>query len=161
MDGSNGRRLTIRPATPADIPALRRLLDEQNAFHVDLQPSTFVLHPTDEARIRKTFDDPNAEFLVAEEGGGIVGLIELAIGQTKDIPILVAKTYAGIGDVIVDERHRGQGIGSALMEEARTWARKHGAASLRTAVVPTNDRARAFYAKQGFVDTMIRIEAEL
>ena len=126
-----------------------------------MAPGTFQLQPTDDARLRKTFDDPDAEFLVAEEAGGIVGVIELAIRQPKDIPILLPKTYAGIGDVIVAEAQRGRGIGSALMEAARTWARKRGAGSLRTAVVPTNDRARAFYAKHGLVDTMIRIEAEL
>ncbi len=156
-----GRIVHIRIADERDIAGIRRLLDEQNAFHVDQLPGFFQASPTAESRVRSVLESPDADYIVAEEDDEIVGLVELHVRETKDLPFLVRKTYAYIQELIVAAGHRGRGIGTRLMDATRAWAREHGAESLRTSVVPTNDRARAFYAKHGFADIMISLEADL
>lgn len=153
--------MKVRAATVADTDGLLRLLDEQIEYHAELLPSLFRAMPSSEVRIRAVFDDPNAEFLVAEDHGTLCGLAQLHFCSTKGLPILVPKDYVRIQELVVEGGHRGCGVGSVLMEACRSWARAHGAASLRTAVVPANELARAFYERHGFEDLMINIEAEL
>lgn len=152
--------MKIRTAGITDIDGIRKLLDEQNAFHAKLLPGFFQLSATKESRICDVLVSTDADYLVADEKGELVGLVEICIAQTKSLPILVRKTYGHIQEAIVGESYRGQGIGSQLLTSARSWAHERGAQCLRTSVVPTNDRARAFYAKHGFDDIMVSIESE-
>jgi ribosomal protein S18 acetylase RimI-like enzyme len=153
--------MRIRAAGITDIDSIRQLLDDQNVFHAELLPSLFQLSPTKEARICDVLVSTDADYLVADEGGELVGLVEIRLAQTKSLPILVQKTYAHIQEMIVSECHRGRGIGSELMACARGWACERGAQCLRASVVPTNGRARAFYAEHGFEDIMVSIESEI
>lgn len=153
--------MNIRRAQETDIGAIRQLLDAQNRLHTQLLPGFFQESPTTEERVRNVLENPQATFLVAEDAGEILGLIELHLTRTKDLPILAEKHYVHIGELIVAEASRRKGIGSRLIDEARSWAGELGARALRTSVVPANDAARAFYAKHGFDDIMISVESEL
>ena len=131
--------LDVRMATPQDEGAICRLLDEQNAHHAELLPSFFRLSETRSVRVSNVFANPRAVFLVAEVQSEVVGLAELHLTQTKDLPILVQKSYVHIGELIVAEAHRSCGVGHVLMDAARDWARECRATSLRTSVVPAHD----------------------
>jgi len=152
-----------------DTEPIRALLDEQNRFHTELHPSFFQRSPTHTSRIVELLENPQATFLVAESPhetmgevtGEVVGLAELHLARTKDLPVLVSKRYVHIGEIIVHAKHRGRGIGQMLMEASRSWASSRGAESLRTSVVPANDGARNFYSRQGFRDIMISIESDI
>ena len=50
----------------------------------------------------------------------------------------------------VDEAHRGKGIGGALPDAAKDWARKRGLTSLCLAVWTGNQAAEALYRRHGF-----------
>jgi RimJ/RimL family protein N-acetyltransferase len=54
--------------------------------------------------------------------------------------------------MLVDDRHRGQGVGSALMDAAVSWAKTTGAHKMTLEVWPHNAAARALYRKFGFRD---------
>lgn len=51
----------------------------------------------------------------------------------------------------VDSRHRGTGVGTALMEGLFDWARDFGIQKICLNVFPHNTRAIAFYEKMGFI----------
>jgi len=54
--------------------------------------------------------------------------------------------------MLVDEQHRGKGVGSALMDAAVSWAKTQAAHKMTLEVWPHNDRARALYRTFGFRD---------
>ena len=54
--------------------------------------------------------------------------------------------------MLVDGRHRGRGVGSALIDAAITWARAQGAHKMTLEVWRHNAAARALYGKFGFRD---------
>lgn len=151
----------IRPARPADMKGVLRLLDEQNQFHVDLLPGFFRNQRTEPSRVEELLGDPDSALLVAEVDSTVVALAEARLARTKDLPVLVQKAYVYVQEMIVTDSFRGKGIGTALMDAVRTWARERGAQSLRTAVVPANKRARDFYEREGFGEIMISLESEL
>jgi len=98
--------------------------------------------PLDEERDRRTFRESieRETLFVAELDGEIVGLIGLH-PEGYGVVDLGMQVAAG---------HRGQGIGSALLERGIAWARESGAHKMALQHWPHNDAARALYEKYGF-----------
>jgi ribosomal protein S18 acetylase RimI-like enzyme len=63
---------------------------------------------------------------------------------------------AHLETLAVAEGAEGQGVGSALMASAEDAAREEGARSMTLHVFETNERARALYARKGYVAEWIR-----
>lgn len=55
--------------------------------------------------------------------------------------------------IFVDERARGQGVGSALLAAIRAEAERSGAGEVQLDVIDSNPRAKALYERVGFVAT--------
>lgn len=56
-----------------------------------------------------------------------------------------------LNDLFVNEKARGKGVATALIERARAFAQSTGAAWLKLETANTNSAARALYGKVGFV----------
>jgi ribosomal-protein-alanine N-acetyltransferase len=63
---------------------------------------------------------------------------------------LPQETAAEIEGLVVVEKYRRQGIGSALIGACMAWAAKSGAASMRLEVRTSNAAALALYYRHGF-----------
>jgi [ribosomal protein S18]-alanine N-acetyltransferase len=57
---------------------------------------------------------------------------------------------AEIEGLVVDEKYRRQGIGSALIRACKEWAAKAGAVAIRLEVRASNAAALALYQRHGF-----------
>ena len=60
------------------------------------------------------------------------------------------KRSATLDSIVVDEKHRGKGIGSALLKATEAWAREQGLADVRLNVIEANKGAMRFYAAHGY-----------
>jgi GNAT superfamily N-acetyltransferase len=76
---------------------------------------------------------------------GVVGWIHV-FGTDR----LVTDPFAEIGGLIVDEAHRGAGVGKAMLEQAEKWARDQGYEVLRVRSNVVREGARAFYESMGY-----------
>jgi ribosomal-protein-alanine N-acetyltransferase len=63
---------------------------------------------------------------------------------------LAEETAAEIEGLVVAEKYRRQGIGSALIGACMAWAAKSGASSMRLEVRASNAAALALYHRRGF-----------
>lgn len=59
-------------------------------------------------------------------------------------------SYAHILLIYVQPQHRGQGIGTALIQQAETWAKARGDRALGLQVFADNQPALNLYRRQGF-----------
>ncbi|MGB2983365.1 MAG: hypothetical protein WBC63_05820 [Candidatus Bipolaricaulia bacterium] len=150
----------IRTAGETDIDAIRMLLDEQNAFHVWLLPGFFRLHPTTSRESVTSWTIRTATISWPRKMEG-PGARRTALEEDE------RPTDPRPEDV---RGHRRDDRGRRLPRTRDrlstdggrpSLARERGAESLHTSVVPANERARAFYVKHGFTDTMVSIEAEI
>ncbi|MFE5284823.1 GNAT family N-acetyltransferase [Nocardia sp. NPDC056611] len=82
--------------------------------------------------------------LVARSGGKIVGTLSLVM-----FPI-PSGLRARVEDVVVDDSARGQGIGAALIEEAKTRATAAGARTLDLTSRASRAAANRLYERLGF-----------
>ena len=102
---------------------------------------------------------------------GAGGLVEAFRATPRSVVIEARREgnllgYAMIGSlsgscfvqrVAVDPSSRGQGLGSAMLNESEVWARKVGAATMILNVRPDNDQARSLYRRHGFTDTATKL----
>ena len=146
-------KITIRPAGEGDIPAVVALYRQLDQALVDLQPEFFCVAPRGDEFVRQAVKTADADYLLAEEDGAVVGfaLVNYA-GWTPEFSCVLPHRYACLGDLIVDAGVRGQGIGSQLLAAAKRWARNRRLEYLELQVLAQNEGAQHLYESQDFVE---------
>jgi len=146
--------------TPSDI-AIRRLdaLDEAQIEElgevlvdaIDSDAGVSFLHPLEPARAQAFWREVGEEvaagrraLLVAEDGDGMVGTVQLVLAQPENQP-----HRADLSKMLVHRRARRRGLGAALLEAAERTARDCGKTLL---VLDTNSGSDAerLYARMGW-----------
>ena len=130
--------VTVRNATLDDLEELmamrRAVAGEGRWIGAEL--------PLDEERDRRMLvrGIERGSSFVAELDGELVGNLGVEVP-----PYLVADL-----GMLVKDGHRGEGIGSALLERAIEYAREQGCHKMALQHWPHNEAARALYEKYGF-----------
>lgn len=108
-------------------------------------------------RLKILLSLPEYGIFVAEADGEIVGLVGAYMGYSLEF----SGTYGRLTSLIVDEKHRGAGIGRQLIAKIEDWIRDQGA--LLTVVTSSNHRADShrFYENNGYLNTGIRFTKKL
>ncbi|MES1243993.1 MAG: GNAT family N-acetyltransferase [Acidobacteriota bacterium] len=83
--------------------------------------------------------------LVAENESRVVGWLHVS-----GMYLLESPAFAEVLGLIVDEAHRGQGIGKRLLDAAARWAADHGFDRLRVRSNVVREDAHRFYEREGF-----------
>lgn len=88
--------------------------------------------------------DPATTVLLSVVGDRIVGTLTLAVFRQP------TSVHARIEDVVVDESHRGRGIGEALVREGLRIAKQRGATVVALTSAPEREAANRLYRRLGF-----------
>ncbi len=129
-------KTVVRPLLEQDLPQVA-LLIEQLGYP---QAEEFFL-----PRLRKLSATDQHGLFAAVDGERVLGFLHLKREQS-----FVSAEKAEIKALVIDEIHRGKGVGSDLVNFAKTWAKNVG---LDTILVRTNilrDGAHRFYEREGF-----------
>ncbi|MGR0221090.1 ribosomal protein S18-alanine N-acetyltransferase [Agromyces sp. ZXT2-6] len=130
----------LRRARPDDLDAIMAL--ERSTFAADAWPAEAM---------RAELAGEHTYYLVAVDDARPDDLVAYAG--------LLAPRGSGQGDIqtiAVDPRHRGAGLGRALMHALMDEARRRGAGELFLEVRADNPVARGLYASLGFAETGVR-----
>jgi GNAT superfamily N-acetyltransferase len=156
--------MEIRVATTADFEDIQLLFRLVDKLHFEAMPGLF----RETAEIERSgefltelIEDEAGLFLVADVNGRVVGLIQAKYDEQTSHPFLRPYSEIYINDMVVDESLQGSGVAQTLMDRVITWAKEKGVDRLRLQVFEFNQRAQAFYAKQGFVTRTRRMSLEL
>jgi GNAT superfamily N-acetyltransferase len=135
--GQNGA-IAIREVQLSDDVSITRLLHQlgydvtQALIHEKLQ--TLIPGPAD-------------KILVATIDGEVAGSVSLHV-----LPLFHLSGFLGrITSMVVDERHRGTGVGSALIAAAERWFKVAGCVKLEVTSADHRGAAHHFYVKHGFL----------
>jgi GNAT superfamily N-acetyltransferase len=140
----------IRAMTPADVPAVARLAGQLG-------------YPSTEEQVARRFEavtglGSGGVYVAAAEADGVVGWIYVALQVTIE-----GDPGAEVWGLVVDEAHRGRGIGRLLMGHAEEWARERGFrdVSLRTNII--REDTHRFYQSLGYevVKTQLKMRKRL
>jgi RimJ/RimL family protein N-acetyltransferase len=132
--------VTVRPATLADVDALVAMLVEVAGEGRWIGTEAPVDVDRRRRRMEAEVEGEDAIVLVAEAGREPVGQLGLHLARygVADLGMAVAAGW------------RGRGVGTALLREAISQARKAGAHKLALQVWPHNAAAVALYERFGF-----------
>jgi GNAT superfamily N-acetyltransferase len=128
--------VVVRRATPSDAESVARLC-VQLGYAATAEEAA--------ARLRAIDARSENEVLVAENAGAVVAWIDLHIEHS-----IAAGKSAQIAGLVVDENHRGSGVGQLLMRHAEEWARSNGCSSVRLRSNVIRAQAHEFYEKLGY-----------
>jgi N-acetylglutamate synthase-like GNAT family acetyltransferase len=131
--------LTIRDAEARDAGAIAALLGQLG-------------YPSDAAALHARLERLQIvgdRVVVAERDGAVVGVAQLHVSPTLEYERPAAKLAA----LVVDVSHRGQGVGSALVEAMEAEARARRCELLFLTTAARRDDAHAFYRQVGLEET--------
>lgn len=152
--------ISLRPCRPGDAPALAAVA--QATF---LETYAGVVDGQDILRHCQTVHAPEAyETLLANPAVSLF-LAEMAPGASPvgyamlsppDLPVALAPGDLELKRIYVLHRLHGAGVGPALLDAAVAAARDSGAGRLLLGAYGGNDRAIAFYRRNGFEQVGVR-----
>jgi ribosomal protein S18 acetylase RimI-like enzyme len=154
----------IRPATPADVPAIGRLGALLVRTHHDFDPKRFIAATSRTEQGYGSFlgtqlDEPNVIVLVAERDGEVLGYTYAGV-EGNDYMAL--RGPAGVVyDIVVDPAYRRQGIGRMLLDAALDALKARGAPRVVLSTAEQNAPAQHLFGSAGFRRTMIEMTREL
>lgn len=147
----DGRAWTLRAARPTDARELAHLFaDVRREGRYLVTPPNAVSEPSEAFFIAEMIRADNSLALVAEADGEVVGNVLIGVERSA------ASDHVGTLSICVARDWRDTGIGTALMQGAKTWARRRGLVKIALGVFPDNDRAIAVYERVGFVREGLR-----
>jgi GNAT superfamily N-acetyltransferase len=127
--------VSIRAAGPKDAPLLAPLCQ-------------VLGHAPPLSEVKAALEGPaeaHHALLVAVSKARVVGFVELEARGT-----LGSGRWAEMTALAVEVAHRGQGVGGALVEASRAWARSRGLRRLRVRTRSERREAARFYEGKGF-----------
>jgi ribosomal protein S18 acetylase RimI-like enzyme len=152
--------MDIRPATPADVPAVLPMVHKICDLHRRWDPDKYGFPDGIEEMYRGWLTgrtrDARSVFLVADrEGRGPVGFL---VGTVeREIPIYRLKEYGFIHDLWVEEDYRNEGLGTQLAMAAVERFREIGVEQIRLDTAAANDVARKLFETCGFRTSVIEM----
>lgn len=145
--------MTVRPASPADSEGILSLLVQVNNVHEANRPDLFIKDKTKytAAELAEILtDEARPIFVAADENNAVLGYAFCVFEPHNDNNNLRDFLTLYIDDICVDEAARGQGVGTALFEYVKAFAKENGVYNLTLNVWDKNVAAQAFYEKCGF-----------
>lgn len=134
--------MIVRPATPADVPAILRLIRALATY--EFEPN--AVKATEESLNHTLFaQDAQVFGHVAEINGEVIGIAVWFLNYST----WTGKPGIYLEDLFVTDAARGTGAGRALFQALAREAEKRGCARIDWAVLDWNTSAMDFYRRIG------------
>ena len=145
--------MEIRLATMADVEIISALnVDVQNV-HAEALPHIFK-HVSDPGfavpYITEQMSNPDNYFFIADINGEDVGYIFAHVTRRAESAYMHPWNFVYINQISVKPAYQGRGCGAALIQAVRDLAREQ---EITTVAIDTwffNEKAQAFFAREGF-----------
>lgn len=156
--------MIVRPARPADLPAIGRLGALLVRTHHDFDPERFIAATPRTEHAYASFlgsqlEEPNVVILVGDEDGQLVGYTYAGVEETDYMSL---RGPAGVlYDIVVEPAYRGRGVGRVLLDATVAALESRGAPRVVLSTAERNEVAQRLFARAGFRRTMIEMTREL
>lgn len=143
--------MEIRFAKPSDVPAILDLLRQVGKVHSDGRPDIFRTgaQKYSASEVIAMLDDPKNPIFIAAEGDKVLGYGFCQMITYEKDPVMTDRTELYLDDLCVDASTRGMGVGKALYEAIRKYAKDRKCHSVSLNVWSCNETAHKFYVNLG------------
>lgn len=155
--------MEIRKIMKEDSKEIIPLLDQVAKLHIEKRPDIFKAKTIDDIKTyaNELINDKDRIVLVATENKIILGIIVLKIKKINSHINLKDNRILWIDELCVNEENRHNGIGKALIKEAKQIAKNLNCKRLELNCWGFNNDAMKFYEKQKFKSQRIIMEIEI
>lgn len=154
----------IRRGTVGDARLLCDLVGAVQELHLAARPDFFkpyVVTPEMVNAFKVQLTDVNTYVYIGEVNGEAIGYILAQLVNRPENPYIYERQYLHIDQMAVNPEYRSKGYGERLMQQVFDLARSLGVQTVTLNVWVFNQRAIAFYERQGFTVRDMRMEAHL
>ena len=154
-------RVKIRAAVTSDVRRLVELWREMWEYHKSRDERYQVTPLADtwmEDWIGRCIEDDEALVLVADAPPPVGYLLGMIL---QNPPVVPWSLYGHISELSVTDSHRRGGIGGRLLEAADAWFKARGCGYVEANIAVTNEAARAFWSRHGYLDFIERRRKDL
>lgn len=132
-----------------DYDRVNELARQVHDIHVNWRPDLFL--KVDEVILKKDFDEmiKSKEIFIAKIQNEIVGYITFNIKE-KTNPAMRYRRQLQIDTLCIDEKYRGKGIGTKLLEYLKEYGKENNCTDMYLTVNEENETAIRTYEKFGF-----------
>jgi GNAT superfamily N-acetyltransferase len=154
-----GEKYIVRPGKREDAAQAARLWMQSAEEHTAYD-RVYTTAPGAEKTMRRFLIDlatsSHAFLLVAVTQDREERVIGFISGELREgSPAFSPKTWVSVDDIFVTPEYRSLGVGKALFESARSWAKERGASGISLQVAVANERGRRFYQNLGFREVSV------
>ena len=144
--------MVIRFAKEDELEKINVLRKQVNDLHVEGKPDVFKPGFSEELQnyVYYIFKDPEQKIVVADKDGELCGFAILQHIYKPENPFMKVRDFLDIDEFCVDEKHRREGIATALIEFIKNFAIDQGYHRLELNMWEFNQDALAFYEAAGF-----------
>ncbi|ETT32444.1 N-acetyltransferase GCN5 [Paenibacillus sp. FSL R5-192] len=157
--------INIRKAEMRDYSGVSLLMDELHQMHVEARPDLYRALETrmEKKEFIELLETDKRYLYVAEssETGLILGYGSAQLSVIQDNSLMVDRKMLYIHELVVDNKHRGQGTGKQLLQAFIELGRELQAESMELSVSTFNSGAQTFYEQMGLVVRSSRMEYTL
>lgn len=146
--------INVRRATPDDAAVISRLHSALQAYHAEAHPSFFKqpsAHTFPPTMVRDLLEKPSTVVFLAEMGGTEIGYLYADTMPAQETTMTYSLERLWIHHISVEPGFQRQGVGRALIDAAKSYARSQGIKTLALSVWAFNQAAIRFFEAQGFV----------
>lgn len=143
--------MMIRKAGLNDIPSISELYREQFREMAKLIPDFIKEGDQSIEFLEKTILNDESDILVYDYDDKVVGFVLLQAKIRPDFDFMLPGKFCYIMDIIITEKYRNKGFGTALMNSAKDWAKEQGCSFINLDVLTNNPKAISLYEKLGFM----------
>ena len=147
----------IRCGVSSDYDSVELIMKQVQQLHIDWRPD--IYKPADPVYSREYFEKLVSEkrLLVAEQKGTVAGLLSFMYRHVESDK-QVTRDVLFVDDLAVSEEHRGQGIGTQLLQFMKDKVKREHLDGLELQVNARNTAARKMYEKFGFTEKSVNME---
>ena len=144
--------MTIRFAEEKDLEQVNVIRRQVNTLHVNGKPKVFRPGFSEELKnyVYTAFRDPLKKVVVCEKDGRVCAFAVLLHTVKPESVHRLEMRFLEINELGVDETCRRQGIGRALIDFIRDYAKKQGYDRMELNMWEFNEGALKFYEAVGF-----------
>ncbi|MCL2072043.1 MAG: GNAT family N-acetyltransferase [Oscillospiraceae bacterium] len=153
--------MKMRLATLNDVKILSKMYEDFFAFHADLQPTYYNAAEEKGKYPEFIINSENDDAIIAEVDGNIAGFCHVLEDKTSPYDCIVQYKFAICMDLYVFPDYRKKGVGSALINAAKEWAKNRNLSFVELKVLVENKSAIRLYEREGFNKVMSTMRLKL
>lgn len=142
----------IRFADMNDIAGINILHEQLHIQHIGYRPDIFapIEQPVFDELMIPYLTDEKKRIVISDNGGDIDGYAAISICDTsKGAGEILPFVFVEVNELCVAENAWGKGIGSALLDAVKAFAKEQGAKFVELGVQAQNTGAQEFYKANG------------